>query len=447
MRLSEVSNLVFYLYNFVLLIGFIWLIYKFRFSKVCIGIILLFFQGMFVDLLGTTGHNIYKVLIFVYIIYLFYIDKKNLLVLKRYKAPAICLLLYIIYYLFNSFVLHNDRFLLVFSQLSKYIIPLCFFYIFITQAKKCRLELINVLIRYLLLFQIFFCIAKLLIIGNLNSFVEGWVGSITGFSGGAAGTTLPILGLFWYALNTKMKLNKKGILFLIGLLIIGFATGKRAVWFLFPVFFLLLQILNNPVKKIFSKILIIIPFVLLFVYFGFRLTPSLNPENKLWGKFDLNYTLNYSMRYTTGNEELGSGRAEKGRVGAVTWMIDKMLYTDNDLFFGNGAEYVVAPTEGTYTDSDYYMGLGHRGEITGIVSEFMQRGFLGVLIFLIYIISLFNTFNYNRISVLLLMYILFDYIFYNSSTLGIMSLQVLMIYVLIYSFYGAKKRKSTIHYI
>lgn len=440
MRLSEVSSLIFYLYNFVLLIGFSWLIYKFRFSKLCIGLILLFFQGMFSDLLGTTGYNIYKVLIFVYALYLFFIDKKNLLVFKKYKTPAICLSLYVIYYLFNSFFIHNDRFLLVFSQLSKYIIPLCFFYIFITQEKKHKLELINILIGYLLLFQIFFCIAKLLIIGDLSTFVEGWVGSITGFAGGAAGTTLPILGLFWYALNTKMKLNKKGIFFLLGLLLIGFATGKRAVWFIFPVFFVLLYLVNNPVKKLFSKMLIIIPFALLFIYFGFRLIPSLNPDRKVWGKFDIDYTINYALKYSAGVEEYGKDEISSGRLGAVTWMLDNIKDNSSDLFFGKGAQYIVNPDEGTYTDSDYYMGIESRGSITGVVSEFMQRGLLGVLLMLSYIISIFSTFKFNRVNFILMSFIFFDFIFYASSTVNSISLQILFLFILIYSVSETKRK-------
>lgn len=442
MRLSEVSDLVFYLYNFALLAGFILLVNKFKFSKLCVFIIVLFFQGMFADLLGAVGYNIFKVLIFAYTLKLFFNDKKNIIILKKYKIPALFLGMYIIYFLINSFIIHNDRILLVFSQLSKVIIPLCFFYIFITQAKINQLRTINSLIGNLLLFQILFCIAKLLIIGNPNNFIEGWVGSITGFAGGAAGTTLPVLGLFWYALHTKMRLSAKGVIFILGLLLIGFATGKRAVWFIFPACFMLLYIVNTPIQKILNKILIIIPFILLFVYIGFRLIPSLNPENKIWGKFDFDYTINYAIRYSSGIEDKGD-EVESGRIGAVTWMIDQIKDDNSQLVFGKGCEYVVSAEEGSYSDSDYYMGIESRGSITGVVYEFFQRGILGVILFLCYIISIFSIFKTNKMSLILLLYILFDYIFYNASTINTISLQILVLFLLTKTHYGATKNISS----
>ncbi len=41
----------------------------------------------------------------------------------------------------------------------------------------------------------------------------------------------------------------------------------------------------------------------LVFYFGVRLTPSLNPENQIWGSFNWQYALEYADWYQFGEKE------------------------------------------------------------------------------------------------------------------------------------------------
>ena len=37
-------------------------------------------------------------------------------------------------------------------------------------------------------------------------------------------------------------------------------------------------------------------------YIGVRLSPSLNPDNKIMGRFDISFVINYSLKYENPNK-------------------------------------------------------------------------------------------------------------------------------------------------
>ena len=90
--------------------------------------------------------------------------------------------------------------------------------------------------------------------------------------------------------------NWKSWLFIAGLLLVGIATGKRAVILLFPLLFMVLSVYVCK-KKYSNRIWMIVAAAPFLFYLGVRLTPTFNPENKVWGSFDLEYMMNYTENY------------------------------------------------------------------------------------------------------------------------------------------------------
>lgn len=435
MRLSEVSTNVFYIYNFFLLLGLFWLISIHRRDRLSLFLILLFFPGVFVDLGGNIGLSIYRILILLWSIYLL-ISYKYSLNIRHYSITSLIFFLFILTFIFNTSIQSDDT-LIIFSQLTKYIVPFLVFFIMYNHFKNANNMLyINKLFGQILILQIFFTIIKLFLIG-INNFVEGWVGSLTGFSGGGVGTTLPLLGLLWVALNRRNKMIStiNSILFLVGLLLMGFASYKRAVVVLFPVFYVISYLVLNFKLK-FQQIPVIIFLGFVYFYLGLRLIPSLNPDNKIWGSFDPVYSYEYGLKYSTGSDEFGSEHlvAGVGRVGTVLWFWESLTkFDDLSVFTGSGLEYFYRANSDNYTSSIYYQGIITRGSITGIVSMYMTVGIICVLLYITYIISLLFDIKNKRFSLIILVIILFDFIFYNATIINLPSLFILLIFLSFYS--------------
>jgi len=52
---------------------------------------------------------------------------------------------------------------------------------------------------------------------------------------------------------------------------------------------LFLLLVYLPKKKILGRLVYLTPLLPLIVYAGIRLNPTLNPDNKIWGKFDYDF--------------------------------------------------------------------------------------------------------------------------------------------------------------
>ena len=385
------------IYNLVLLVGFIWFCIRYKGNGLALLIIFLFFAGIFADLGGKNVFNAHKILTFIWAVFLF--NRYNSFSqFKYFKLLVNSFIVFVLYFTISALLINGDNFLLVFAQLSKYVIPLLLFFV-MTKQKRENLLKLNKLFGLLIIVQILFNVAKLLVVGHIY---EGLVGSITGVAGGGAGTSLPLLGLCWLALNTNMTVtNRKSIFLILGFLFIGFMTGKRAIWFIFPILFIILSIYVCK-NQYFKKIAVIILLLPLLIYAGFRLIPTLNPDNNVWGSFDPEYAWNYAVKYSTGKES-DSNKIQEGygRIGALTLVWNKITnrdsYTKNTLF-GYGCEYINAADAKYYSNSNYYFGIRGRGSVTGILMLFFSIGLFGVIFFLLYFLQLFAHVRYSRLK-------------------------------------------------
>lgn len=429
----QVSQWQHFAYTGVLLFSFLYLVFLKYYGKWnFLFIIFLFWSGFFQDiselLLGNRLiANVYQIGMLSWSLFL--LPRTNFEeICSRHKITTLLFLLYGIYFIFNS-ILHHDDLLIVISQYSKILIPVCFLFVLCKMMDEGYHEKLFWLFWELVIFQIFFSILKLIILGG---FIEGWVGSLSAIRGGACGTTLPLLGLFLFAIKNDMKIRDKySVLFLIGLLIVGFAAGKRAVWLLFPILYFILSfyVFRHSLSNKLMVAVLILPVV---IYVSLRLSPTLNPDNKVWGQFDPEYTYNYVMKYSAGIDNSHKETQQGvGRLGAVSWLNNRIASYDYVSLFGKGVEYIAVADHDDYSNQKYYQGIRSRGSITGIVSTFMMHGIIGVVLFVSFIVGLFSH-NRTRFGILLMLTILFDYIFYNASMINVMALFTLALFLSLY---------------
>lgn len=432
-----------YIYNVVLLLSYLYLIaFKYVGKQVHCYIVCLFFYGMFHDFSvlltgGRTITNIFQIIMLIWGLILVSRTRFSERIGQQ-KITFVLFAIYGLYFFFSTIFLHSDNVMLTLAQFSKLFIPVCFLLVMKDIASKGEIESLFWTFWELVGLQILFSLFKMVLIGG---FLEGWVGSLSGVNGGGMGTSLPLLGLILFALKTDLKISTlQDVLFLIGLLLLGFATGKRAVWILFPALFVLLGLYAYR-EHLAHKLIIIALSVPLMLYAGLRLTPTLNPEREVGGSFDPEFALDYGLKYSAGiddkHEDVQSG---VGRLGAVNWMWQRLEKMDKPTLFGSGLEYMIYADHKDYSNQSYYQGIRTRGSITGIVNMFMTIGLIGVILYFLFVLALFLH-NRSRIGRILMVVALFDFVFYNATILTSTSLLTLTLFLSLLSEEEYKKQR------
>lgn len=427
---TNVASWQYYAYNGLCLVALIWLLWKYRGNMIPMLIVMLFFGGVIDDLMGATGRNVYRIGLLSICVWQ---STKGALNHFYQEFPKVFyfLCLYILYYIITSIFINHDNFLLVFSLLSKLLIPFLILMLMLNDDLEDERNANTWfwIFEDLILIQVGLSIAKMVILGG---FLEGWVGSMSGIRGGGSGTSFPLLGLMWLALKTDMNFSRKDWFLAFGLLILGFAAGKRAVWIMFPVLFCILSMYVYR-KSLAKKIIVIFAAAPLLFYLAIRISPTFNPDNKVWGTFDPEYAINYGLKYTAGIDESHAGvQMGVGRLGALTWMLNQFSQEGKNMMFGRGNEYMTYASKDDYMNTTYYGGIQSRGNITGIVSTFFTLGIVGIAFFILFFSCTFLS-NRSRFNYVLFGVILIDYLFYNAQVLNLMPLTMLALFFSFFS--------------
>ena len=400
----------------VCIIYFCWLTYKWRKDHLANLLILLFMSGLWA-FFGKTMVNIMRIVTLLYAFNIAF--RYRIFNIPRTSIKNIFIIsgVFFIYYFLVSFFLNHDTLTIIFSQLSRYVICFIIYVVFykMSTSNANFVYNYNTLFLYLFLLQIIITILKIILIGQF----EPIVGSIS-YVGGALGTTVPLLVLLWLSVNTNQNFSKWVWLFMLAMMMVGFASSKRAVWVIVPGTFILYAFLVVK-KRIGNTFKVLFAIAPLLFYFGLRLTPSLNPDNKIWGQFDPEYAWNYAMDYSMGQEDSEGDRGEgTGRVGGVKLLVNNYLlnwdaYFDIHNVLGYGNQYIYAAAYENYRNSDYYFGVNHQGALTGVFRIWIAIGTVGMVLIIIFILSFFRTIRYKRLKILLIGVIMFDYIFYSGT--------------------------------
>jgi len=325
-----------------------------------------------------------------------------------------------------NYILNGISLIWGFYQYYKYFVPVTLFFGLIGQQLNYNeASYYGKLVLKLIMFQAIFSIVKLIVIGMR----ENIIGSISD-TGGGIGIGYAIMGtILYWAMNNK-ELKGKDWIYVLSFLMIPIASNKRAIWFIYPIIILL--IMYNKITRLSARrvayIIILLPFL---IYFGFRLNPTLNPERKLWGSFDINYGLNYALSYSGVSEEQLESTYAQGRWGA-SWAILKntvMDPLDIESFFGFGRSRGGYINIDTFDPQDY--GLLPDTMISSIGIMIVQMGWSSTLILILLFLNMIYTIPDKRTANIIAFYVLWDLIFYSGSMINATVQSLLLVLVII----------------
>lgn len=363
-----------------------------------------------------------------------------IIILLKQKNLKLKYLEYVLLFLalcFFSFVINEVTWIQLLLFLRKYLLIVIIFWL----VDKLEFDSITIknLIKYcLVLFicQIFINIARF----PITSITEEYIGSIA-VRGGSITTIISLLGITFafsfFLYNKKIRY----IFLVIGFIVFGLIGGKRAIVFLIPIILLVEYIFylkkTNRISIIIGKAPVVIMLALVTIYAGVRLLPSLNTDNVIGGRFDLNFVSSWFYQYNYTQKEIGYGKYYgRGEAVVAVYNLLNQKYAFINILMGLGpgdiimSGYVQSPSSLVTRSEDitafkYDIGYGAR---TGLLFTGLQIGLLGVISFLLIIMKIYlpyfkmyfgSSFQKRSIAALnlgvIISFIVFliDYIFYS----------------------------------
>ena len=423
-RIDQISNINLQIYFVIVIISAIYFLLKFKKNNINIYIFLFFYYNIFVHIGGVIA-DIYKILILIFSLFLFLkhvIIRSNNVQIFFFNLSFLVLTVCF----WTSVLINKTTLMLSFSQFSKFLnIYLLFFGLryYFTKPNYSK-SIIDTLI-LLLKIQIFLSVIKLIIIGANESIV----GSVA-YDAGSVAAIMPILGfiLIWLLKNGNLKQNDW--IFIVSLLIIGVASNKRAIWFIAPIIIVLFMFVKKK-KKLSPKIILII-FLLLpaIFYIGIRINPTLNPERKFWGSFDMEFVNRYVTEYTFGNPYRSSNLAF-GRGGGAIEVFSNIDFSKLEDIWGFGLANVYSTSYEDFDNKKY--GIMNKGSASGGIRYFIAHGLLGFLSLMVFVISMISVVKNKRIRLIMYGFFLWEYLMYADIILRNNSLSLLFISILLIS--------------
>lgn len=414
----------------------VYMLWKYRKDNISLLFILLSWPRVFI-FYGKTIENMYKIAMLLLCIYFFYQLYAYRFYQKRERWIAITFVLFSMQFMLSVLLYTQNTLTITLSQYSRYIEILLLYFIVkqIIYNGKCN-QLLS-LFYDIGLMQIIISIFKMFAIGWQ---MEGLVGSFT-IIGGAQGTTIPILWFInlWY--YRKGQLGKWDWLYVLGLLLVGFTSGKRAVMFILPVVVAAFMIYVPKLRLKGSTIAMTILLVPLLLYCGVRLTPSLNPEHKIWGSFDWEYAMGYAETYQFGKEGLqgqaavldqtnseqvqsnggyvgeGSNKIEASGRGGATIAMLRLLIGEHETidqdWWGLGFNNMYSTDYEEFDKLPLTIHINHKGSATGVFQSYVTTGLLGVLCTILFSFAFLFYCRHKRIKYVFLAICVWEYFMYT----------------------------------
>lgn len=380
-------------------VALVYMLYKNRRDVLFMVLILLCWPRVFI-FFGATAGNVYKVAMLLLCLYVFVRQKAYRSYQRKDGWIIVLFVLFSMEYLWTALFYTQNTMTIVLSQYSRYVeVVLLYFVIKNAVYRRGQKEQLLRLFYDIGLMQIVLSVLKFVVFGEQ---IEGLVGSFS-IPGGEMGTTIPILWFIVLWLYRKGQFDKWDWLYVLGLLFVGFTTGKRAVMFILPVvvfvFFVFVQGIH--LKRYMIGVIALVP---LLFYLGVRLTPTLNPEHQVWGSFDWDYAIGYAEEYQFGKEGV-RGQAEEFKVeqlqysggvisarqryidadgrGGATIAIMKLLFglhpsTEQD-WWGLGFNSMYSTDYAEFDKLPLTIHLNHKGSATGFFQSYVTTGLAGAI--------------------------------------------------------------------
>lgn len=338
----------------------------------------------------------------------------------KLKNNGIVILLSIIIFSFISGIYNGNTI----KEVLIYLRHIIFFYLI-------YIQLFELLINKDEWIKIFKFLLFLIIIQGIGSFftylfigqIEGYVGLMSSI-GGTTATIFPILiiSLTFLTYLFLPKVDKKTIILLLSLifssLLVGFASGKRGIYFTIPLF--LITILIISFKKLYEKKIIQKKFIYLSILFItispliiFGIANSKGLNYNLNGNETIieiiNKSLNYAESYESATDEYGN---TTGRSNTTLRIIQKTLNNEDKILFGYG--FGASNNE----DINYKLGFGYG--LTGFTRDIISGGWIVMILINILFIKIIyykksNLSSYSKIlKHTLFITFIFTQLFYSS---------------------------------
>lgn len=419
-------------YPFVLA-ALVYTLYKIKFNLLNLFIVLIFWAGLF-NYLGTSVSNIYKISVVILALVLF--GKKVLII--RNKHDYVINIFFLVFSLsfWISYLIQGGGIITILSQYGyKYgLVFLLYHGLKDVQYNPVKREKMKNIILFILMIQVILSVIKIFIFG-FN--YEPDVGSMA-YGGAGLAVVIPIVGLILFWTVNQGHFSSKEWLFLFSFFLISVASGKRAPVILFPLFILLLLLYTH------GKIAVIrgvkyIPVVFLLVYIGVKITPSLNPEGKFWGSFDLSHVIDYTLRYNFGSSEIEKINSQEyesaGRGGSFLLLFqpgEVGLNSSKDLLFGRGLYDVAVKEHGKFMGGEAY-GINHQSLVGEHVKILYTLGYAGLIFMSLFSIAIIQSSRDRFLAAIIMLFYLWEFFFYYNQVVFSNASAIIVVFTCFYS--------------
>lgn len=262
--------------------------------------------------------------------------------------------------------------------------PYVYFIVLINEGDTRLVAFVKKTIIVLFAIQVPASIIKLLFVGQ----VEDFVGTVS-LNAGSLSTIVPLMATSFLFSKYLYERKFKFLIWIFLFVVFGLIGEKRAIAFIIPALILIMMIVYFFVNKVvlltaiksLGKVLVL---GLILMYIMVILNPSLTPEGRVGGSFDMDYVVNYVKGY----ESIGEyERGEISRTEGVVYFLNYILKSDKvTMLFGEGAGKLLVNDENPMIT---YYGIRYGGRM-GIVWLFLQVGLIGAIIYLIILFSLLS---------------------------------------------------------
>ena len=431
----------------------IYMLWRYRRDSLFVCLIMLFFPRVFI-FMGKNVENLYKISLLLMFLYTCWERK----IWKRYGPKDMGYLLAFAVlsaaFFFSTTIYSHDSWTIILSQYARYLEMLLLWFLLKDAIlyRNQKQQLLDFLYQIVVI-QIIISIFKLVIFRHQ---VEGLVGSFT-IPGGGIGTSFPVIGFYIIYIYRRGQLQKMDWWLIVGLFFLGWTTGKRAVWIILPIIIMLFFSYVRGVRLNKYMILGLLAFPIM-IYFGARLTPTLNPEHQVWGSFDLQHLYDYANKYQFGEEGIEGQREniqesqqvtydggayglqneqiEAAGRGNATIELFKLIFgprtlTEQDIW-GTGLSSFYSTTYEEFDKLPLTIHLSYKGAGTGFFQMYATLGIVGAILMTIFSLIPYFRIKHRRIKWVMMVFFLYDYFMYNATTCRDTYL-VAMIFICIFS--------------
>jgi len=275
------------------------------------------------------------------------------------------------------------------------LIPVLFFWYVVNDFNINDFISMDMLVNALLISQIPASIVKFIMIGT----AEPYIGTIS-ILGGSTTLIVALLGVTIATYEYLVKRKAKYIFIFLGYVAFVSIGEKRAGIVLIPavsVFIYFLIMSKIKLAIILKRLPIYLLIVAVSIYAIGSIIPSLNPDRKVGGKFDLNYFTNWVNRYLFPSYPI-KGSYYHGRGQAPIGFYNLMKSSEeSNILFGYGPGELVTSRYLDYglpwvkSSEDlmlYKFDVGYGGR-TGFIWLGLQLGLFGSLILIMFYLRLF----------------------------------------------------------